>query len=253
MGRGGGDTANTTAQGAGPDLSTKQEPITLRQDGREMQGVIHRLQEASAMPRPAVAIVQGVVGGSSEHAQHAITDLAEAIARVGMVALQLSLGGDRTPSFDDEMREAQQALDLLSQQQDIDIDHLAVVGPGWSVAAAACLARQDARVLGVVVWGPVGPPTNATTDAQTGDCGRFYPNQPPKGLPAKMLIVHGTYEKSLPPEQVKQLTQSLESAGITSDATVIGGERVEVGGPQRTDTAIKQTVEWLQSVLTSGE
>jgi dienelactone hydrolase len=205
------------------------------------------------MPRPAVAIVQGVVAGSSERAQQAITDLAEAIARVGMVALKLSPGRERPPSFDDQMREAQQALDLLSQQQDIDIDHLAVVGPGWSVAAAACLARQDARVLGVVVWEPVGPSTNATTDAQTRDCGRFYPNQSPKGLPAKVLIVHGTDGKSLPPEQVKQLTQSLESAGISSGATVIGGERVDVGGPQWTDTAIEQTVEWLQSMLTSGE
>ena len=204
------------------------------------------------MPRAAVAIVEGL-RGDDEHATQALTDLADALARVNMVALRLNMRQHQELVFEDQMREAQTALDALSQQQDVDIDHRAIVGSGWSIATAACLAKHDERVSGVAIWEPM--PTGAA-DRSTGTtdrCSRYYQGNGVKSVLAKVLIVHGAAGQSLPTDQAQRMTQILEDEGILSDVTVIGGADANSSSPQWRHEAISRTVEWLQSVLIAGE
>lgn len=245
--------APPAAPNANTDLPTRQDPVTFDVEGRATRGVLHRLQESSAQPRAAVAIVEGVAGGGSDRVVQALSDLAEALARVNMVGLRLSLREREVTSFEDQVREAQHALDVLAQQQEIDIDHLAIVGTGWSIRAAACLAKHDPRVAGVVVWDLAWKATTDGPGVELGDCARFYPGQPSKDLPAKVLIVHGAPGESQPEGQAQQLTRALEDAGIASDATVFGGDGDGARNPGWEQQAIQHTVEWLQSALTSGE
>ena len=236
----------------GIDLPTRQDPLSLDHGGQELHGMVHRLQEPSAMPRAAVAIVEGL-RGDDDRATQALTDLADALARVNMVALRLNMRRREELGFEDQMREAQTALDVLSQQQDVDIDHRAIVGSGWSIAAAACLAKHDERVSGVAIWEPM--PT-AATDRSTGatdQCSRYYQDNEQKSVLAKVLIVQGAMGQSLPTDQAQRMTQLLEREGILSDVTVVGGADGKVNSPQSRQEAISRTVEWLQSVLIAGE
>jgi dienelactone hydrolase len=236
----------------GVDLPTRQDPVTRSHAGQELRAVIHRLQESSSMPRAAVAIVEGL-HGDDDHATQALADLADALARVNMVALRLNLRQRAELGFDEQMREAQTALDALSQQPDVDVDHRAIVGSGWSIAAAACLAKHDERVSGVAIWEPM--PTGAA-DRSTGatdQCSRYYQGNGVKSVLAKVLIVQSAAGPSLPTDQAQRMTQLLEQEGILSDVTVIGGADGKIGNSQSRHEAISRTVEWLQSVLIAGE
>ena len=265
-----GRSANAaTQQDKDADLATKQEPVTVNLAGHEMQGIMHRLQASSAGPRPAVAIVQGVAGesgesassgrASSERADQALAHLAEAIARVNMVALRLTMRGRRDPSANDQVHDARQALDLLSHQQDIDIDHLAIVGTGWHVAAAACLARYEPRLAGMVIWGPAGSPvSDERAAAQPDGCEAFYQGQAPRALPAKVLVIHGSSDKAPPdkappPEHAQPLAQTLEDAGIVAESMLIDVPESDAGSAHWADGVVEQMVQWLQGALMQGE
>ena len=72
--------------------ATMRDPIVLENGGQKIFGVLHRPAGSPSTPRPAVAIVHGLVG-SNDQPHQLYVKLAEALARAGLIALRIDCRG----------------------------------------------------------------------------------------------------------------------------------------------------------------
>jgi dienelactone hydrolase len=137
--------------------TTQRAPTCFTVDGQQVYGFLHR-PSAATDKLPAVLILHGFLA-SKDQPHRIFVELAEALARAGMLSLRIDLRGrgdsegesiDITPAAD--LADVAAALDYLAQHPDVDANRIGVLGMSWGGTLAAVIAGRDGRVGPVVIW-----------------------------------------------------------------------------------------------------
>lgn len=100
----------------------------------------------------------GFMASKCQPPHRLFVQLAEALARLGIVSLRIDLPGRGDSEGDTidmtvegDLAAAQQAIDVLAMQPDVDGARIGLVGISWGGALAATLAGRDPRVAATVL------------------------------------------------------------------------------------------------------
>ena len=118
--------------------STARDSIAYDSRGLKIFGVIHRGTDPAGRPSPGVVMYHGFMASKCQPPHRLFVQLAEAIAGLGIVSLRIDLPGrgdsegdtiDMTAEGD--LAAAQQVIDLLAMQPDVDGARIGLVGISW--------------------------------------------------------------------------------------------------------------------------
>ncbi len=100
----------------------------------------------------------GFMASKCQPPHRLFVQLAEALARLGIVSLRIDLPGRGDSEGDSidltvegDLAAAQQAIDVLVAQPDVDSKRIGLVGISWGGVLAATLAGRDLRVTATVL------------------------------------------------------------------------------------------------------
>lgn len=255
-----------------------REHVALESEGQLLSCFVHRPREGSSQPRPAVAVLHGLMGAKGGLHQLYVK-LADEVARAGIVALRVDFRGrgdsegksvDVTPQAD--IDDARRALDWLEAQPDVDPARLALVGHSWGGAIAACLAGRDTRVAAVAMWGSVPgrvmdwhPPMREVDGRQVAELwGNLVGQEFYEGLgqvdtlrevtkaKVPLLLVYGTEDEAVSEESGSEARRALAEAGVPNKAVVIEGADHALMRYEWEREAIERTADWLGRSLHPG-
>jgi len=244
------------------------EKLVSFQNGRQnLYGMLHL--PSSAGPHPAVALLHGFTGHRSE-SHFVFTKQARHLAQNGVAALRFDFrgSGESEGDFADmtiegEIADAAAALGFLAAQPEIDPKRLGVLGLSLGGCVSACLAGRDPRVKALVLWsapaklleimtkGAADPSRSISPTPQGYDIGglivgqgfvqdvlTIQPTEEIKNFSGPALVVHGTQDVDVPPENAHLYMQTL------------AGEKalVLVEGADHTFSSVR----WEQEVIASS-
>ncbi len=258
---------------------TTRDSLVYDSRGLKIFGMIHRPKDTTTTPRPGVVMYHGFVAAKSQPPHRIFVQLAEGLAHAGIVSLRIDLPGrgdsegesiDMT--VDRDLDAAHTAIDLLSNQPDVDSQRVGLVGISWGGALAATLAGRDQRVAGTVLWSSApGAPLNWQPELrevggrmaaevvgnligeqfymslhQLNPIGEILRTRGP------VLLVHGTHDEVVPSAEIEQAQRQLTEAGIRNQLIPIDGtDHVFFNhGWQR--QVVDHTVTWLRHTLLSN-
>lgn len=126
--------------------------------GLKIFGAIHRAAGPAGRACPGVVMYHGFMASKCQPPHRLFVQLAEALARLGIVSLRIDLPGRGDSEGDTidmtvegDLAAAQQAIDVLAMQPDVDGARIGLVGISWGGALAATLAGRDPRVAATVL------------------------------------------------------------------------------------------------------
>lgn len=261
-------SAMTTSQ-------TQRAPVCLVVDGQQVYGFLHRPAGATNK-LPAVLILHGFIG-SKDQPHRIFVELAEALARAGMVALRIDLRGrgdsegeciDITPEAD--LADVAAAVDYLAQREDVDAGRISVLGMSWGGTLAAVIAGRDRRVGPVVMWSSgIGelrwewlPRLQVFDGREAAEnwaqlVGRpFYEGLAELHPPAEVvmargpfLVVYGTGDDDVAPT-IPATVETLKAAGIPYEVMAVEGADHIFFSHAWKQQVIEATVAWLREKRT---
>jgi dienelactone hydrolase len=259
-----------------PTQLTTRDSIVYTSNGLKIFGVIHRPIDAATAPRSGVVMYHGFVAAKFQPPHRIFVELAEQLARVGIVSLRIDLPGrgdsegesiDMT--VDNDLAAAQKAIDVLSEQPDVDSKRIGLVGISWGGTLAATLAGRDQRVAGTVLWSSA-PSATPNWQPDLHDFGgrmaaevvgnlvgeQFYmslhqlsPIEDIKRTRGPVLLVYGTNDEVIPSFEIEQAQQQLTEAGIPNTVICIEGADHVFFRHEWQRQVIEHTVAWLRQTL----
>ncbi len=259
-----------------PMKPTTRDSIVYSSNGRKIFGVIHRPADTTTAPRPGVVMYHGFVAAKYQPPHRIFVALAEQLAHQGIVSLRIDLPGrgdsegesiDMT--VDDDLAAAQKAIDVLSEQPDVDPQRIGLVGISWGGTLAASLAGRDERVAATVMWSSA-PDQTPNWQPDLRDFGgrlaaevfgnlvgeQFYtslhqlnPIEDIKRSRGPVLLVYGTNDEVVPSIAIEQAQQQLTAAGIPNSVIRVEGADHVFFRYDWQRQVIEHTVAWLGQTL----
>ena len=253
-------------------------PVTFVNKGAKLLGVVHRPEVPPGAGLPAVVICHGFTGQKVE--PHRIfVKLAEELAAKGYLALRFDFRGSGDSegdfhkiTFEDEVSDAQKAIDYLLAAEPVDPERIGIVGLSLGGAVAACTTGRDPRVKATVLWAAVadlsllGPerwkdaplvPEHDAWDLGGLLVGRRFVETIVKTRPAEevrnargpVLILHGDQDQVVTLDHAHRYRQVLTEAGKTHALQVIPGADHTFNRYAWERQVIEATVGWFSQHL----
>lgn len=249
-------------------------PVSFYNKGQKIIGVVHRPDGGPGALYPSILICHGFTGQKVE--PHRIfVKLAEALAAKGFLALRIDFRGSGDSegdfheiTFEDEVSDAQKALDYLAAAEPCDPGRMGIVGLSLGGAVAACTAGRDPRVKATVLWAAVADLALLSADRwkdapwlaeyDAWDIGgllvgrRFVetiaesrPLEEIKKARGPVLILHGDQDPVVALEHAHRYQQALAEAGKPHKLEVIAGADHTFNKHGWERQVIKATVNWF--------
>jgi dienelactone hydrolase len=244
--------------------------------GLKIFGVIHRPINTAETPQPGVVMYHGFVAAKFQPPHRIFVELADRLAQLGIVSLRIDLPGrgdsegesiDMT--VDGDLAAAQKAIDILSQQPDVDSQRIGLVGISWGGTLAATLAGRDQRIAATVLWSSA-PGATPNWQPDLRDFGgrmaaevfgnlvgeQFYaslhqlnPIEDIKRTRGPVLLVYGTDDEVVPSIAIEQAEQQLTEAGIPNRVVRIQGADHVFFRHEWQRQVVEHTATWLGETL----
>lgn len=265
-----------------------ETPVTFRNKGQQLVGVLHLpvSRRASPVSPPAVVLFHGFTGTHIEP-HRLFVHAARALARSGIVALRFDFrgSGDSEGNFEDmtvagEVSDGLAALNFLVRQKGVDGRRLGILGLslGGVVAmwVAAQLARRTARLSlsSLVLWAApaVGRDivaarsdpaairqlqTRGFVDRGGNPVGRRfieeYETMAQQEALARsrcpVLIIHGSRDESVPVTHADQLEAAAKKTARRVAKLILPGADHTFNRLDWQQQAIGATVRWFRETL----
>ncbi len=255
---------------------TTREPIVYESNGHTIFGVLHRPAIGATAVCPGVVMYHGFVAAKYQPPHRIFVQLAEALARIGIVSLRIDLPGRGDSegdsidiTVDGDLDAAHKALDVLCEQPGIDSQRIGLVGISWGGALAATLAGRDQRVAATALWSCApGVSLNWQPDLQeingrmasevVGNLigAQFYKSlaqlKPLHDLIAtrgQVLLVYGTEDEIVPYDEIERVLHQLAEHHIPHELLCIEGADHVFFNHHWQHQVVVGTTAWLQKVL----
>lgn len=253
-------------------------PVSFVNQGQKILGVVHRPDGPPGALYPGVVICHGFTGQKIEP-HRLFVKLAEELASQGCLALRFDFRGSgdsegefHQVTFDDEVSDAQRAIDYLVAAEPVDPERLGIVGLSLGGAVAACASGRDPRLKTTVLWAAVADPTLLGTDRWKESpwmpehdawdlggllVGRRFIESVAQSRPAAeiqnargpVLILHGDQDPVVPLEHAHRYQQALSAAGKPHELQVIAGADHTFNRYSWERQVIEATARWLTKHL----
>jgi dienelactone hydrolase len=255
--------------------TTTRDSIVYESRGRRIFGVIHRGIYPDSHVCPGVIMYHGFMASKCQPPHRLFVQLAEALARLGIVSLRIDLpgrGDSEGDSIDmtveDDLAAAQQAIDVLAAQPDVDVRRLGLVGISWGGILAATLTGRDPRVAATILlstvpyeqvnWKPkfqkvegrrvykfVG---NLIGDQFFAGMKQLHPVDDLAHACGPVAYIYGTKDRQIDSAALEKLQQRLMAAGVPLAVIPIAdGDHIFFTYTLQRQV-IDATVAWVQSV-----
>lgn len=208
-----------------------EKQIYFDNECQRLYGMIH-IPEGKG-PWPAVALCHGFTGHRNE--SHSVfVKLGREMAKHGIAVLRFDFrgSGESEGLFEDmtvqsEISDAKVALDFLANYPDIDTNRIGLLGYSMGGLVAVYVGPADPRIKAMALWAPAAGMAdivkvsceNASCDLRgrydlhgyvVGPefCRRIHELEPLKTIKSykgRLLIVHGTQDKTVPPADSEKL------------------------------------------------
>jgi dienelactone hydrolase len=258
--------------------STTRDSIEFVSRGLKILGVIHRGTDPASRACPGVVMYHGFMASKCQPPHRLFVQLAEVLARLGIVSLRIDLPGRGDSEGDSidmtvegDLAAAQQAIDVLAAQPDVDGKRIGLVGISWGGTLAATLAGRDPRVAATVLlstspyeqvnWKPrfqkiegrrvykfVG---NLVGDQFFAGMKQLHPVDDLAHTGGPVAYIYGTKDRLVDSVALENLQQRLMTAGVPLDVIPIADGDHVFFAPASQRQAIDATVTWIQRALHS--
>jgi uncharacterized protein len=256
--------------------NTIRHSIEYESQGLKILGVIHRGIDPTNLPRPGIVMYHGFMASKSQPPHRLFVQLAEALARLGIVSLRIDLPGRGDSEGDSidmtvegDLAAAQQAIDVLAARPDVDSKRIGLLGISWGGTLAATLAGRDRRVAATVLlstppyeqagWKPrfqkfegrrvykfVG---NLTGEQFFAGMQQLHPVEDLTHSAGPVAYIYGTKDRLIGSAALENLKQRLITAGVSCDVfPITNGDHVFMA-PELQKQVIDTTVAWIQRRL----
>lgn len=255
---------------------TTRDSIVYDSRGFKIFGAIHRGADPAGRPSPGVVMYHGFMASKCQPPHRLFVQLAEALARLGIVSLRIDLPGRGDSEGDTidmtvegDLAAAQQAIDLLAMQPDVDGARIGLVGISWGGVLAATLAGRDPRVAATVLlstqpyeqvnWKPrfvkidgrrvykfVG---NLVGDQFFTGMKQLHPVDDLARARGPVIYIYGTRDRLIDPAALENLQRRLTAAGVPLDVIPIADGDHVFFTPALQRQVIDTAVAWIQRAL----
>jgi len=257
-------------------LKTTRDSVEYESQGLKIFGVIHRGKDPSKLPGPGIVMYHGYLASKSQPPHRLFVQLAEALARLGIVSLRIDLpgrgdsGGDSIDmTVEGDLAAAQQAIDVLAMQPDVDRKRIGLVGISWGGILAASLAGRDPRVAATVLlstapyehvdWKPrlqmiegrkvhkfVG---NLVGDQFFAGMKQLHPIDDLSHTCGPVAYIYGTEDRLIGAAALENLQHRLTTAGVSLDVfPIMHGDHIFMA-PELQRQVLETTVAWIRRRL----
>ncbi len=257
-------------------LNTTRDSVEYQSRGHKILGVVHRGMDPVTRSCPGVVMLHGFMASKCQPPHRLFVQLAEALARLGIASLRIDLPGRGDSegetidlTVEDDLAAAQQAIDILAAQPDVNARRIAVLGISWGGILAATLAGRDPRVAAAVLlstapyeqvgWKPrlqkvegrrvykfVG---NLVGDQFFAGLKQLHPVDDLARTCGPVAYIYGTKDRLIGSAALKNLQARLKTAGVPLDVIPIpGGDHIFMA-PDLQRQVIDASVTWLQWTL----
>ncbi len=259
-------------------LNTVRDSIVYESRGHKIFGVIHRGTNPSMHGCPGIVMYHGFMASKCQPPHRLFVQLAEKLARIGIVSLRIDLpgrGDSEGESIDltveDDLDAAQQAIDVLSSQLDVDGKRIGLVGISWGGILAATLSGRDSRVAATLLlstapyeqvrWKPkfqkvtgrrvykfVG---NLVGDQFFAGLKQLHPLDDLAQTRGSVAYIYGTKDRLIGLAALDHLQQHLRTTGVPLDVIpVANGDHIFMA-PELQRQVVDTAVAWIQRTLYS--
>ncbi|MCX7919269.1 MAG: prolyl oligopeptidase family serine peptidase [bacterium] len=250
-----------------------ETPITFKNQGMQMIGIIHRPEGKSNCP--AVIFYHGFTGNKAD-AHWVFTKFARKLVEHGIGAFRFdfrhscdSEGDFSQMTISGEISDAIVAIDYLSVEPWVDRTRIGVFGLSLGGCIAAIVSGRDSRVKSTVLWAPVAKPWedfyNAGLPKQDLPfeeqsaiyIGAAFREELPFIRPLDeiikrnrpVLIIHGTEDQTIPYQRGQEFAQALNQIGCKNKLILIPGGDHTFSKKIHEDKVIAESVKWFVETL----
>ena len=234
----------------------QQQPFELEHHGLTLRGM-------SYLPRtdrrqPTVVLLHGITGQRME-AGFMFVHLARALCAQGIAAVTFDFmhSGESDGSFEQmlvtgEVQDALRVTDWVQRQPFVDRSRMGLLGFSLGGLVAACVMGRSSAYRSLVMLAPSSVRNLCRFSGSTETCEDGRPNLGPLMLhpelftdlqtldphsdlvqrPVPTLLVHGTGDETVPPDESLQYQRAIEQAGGSAKRVTINGADHVFGKPR---------------------
>lgn len=253
-------------------------PVVFFCGGQQLVGMWH--EAVGSKPAPAVVFFHGFTGNKSE-AHRIFVQQARRLAKEGIGCLRFDFrgSGDSEGEFVEmtvaaEREDAEAALEWVRRHPDVDPARIGILGISMGGMIAAFAMERHPELCAAVLWNPVGFPAAirdrrntpesleelrkfgvvnrwgfAVSRAFLEEMDHLKPVEAaPRGR-VPTLIVIGTADESVPPDDGRAYEAALRSAGIPCRLHAIEGADHTFSAFSACDECLDVTTKWFRERL----
>jgi len=147
------------------------QAVSFEVQGQRIRGILTVPAEKSALSS-AILLLHGFLGHKNDLQVFGTTEglyqvVARDLAEAGIVTLRIDFRGSgesggswEETTFSGQIRDAQAAIDFLTEQVMVDTEKIGVIGLSQGGLVAACLGARDKRIGSIALWSPVAIPVH---------------------------------------------------------------------------------------------
>jgi len=247
-------------------------------EGQRIAGTLHLPDGAS--PHPGVVLCHGFTGMRLE-THFLFVKMSRALEGAGLASLRFDFRGSgesegefRDMTVETEVSDALTAVDVFCAMPEIDEKRVGLIGLSLGGFVAACTTGMEARVRSTVLWSAVAD-LPGTMDRRLDEEGRRLLEEQgymdigghalgkgfldrvdaldPLELIAKssrpLLIVHGTADESVLPEQADRYESAARHGDRRVEKFIIEGADHTYATLKDERTVVERTVAWFKETL----
>ncbi|MDP8247699.1 MAG: alpha/beta fold hydrolase [Candidatus Tritonobacter lacicola] len=256
-----------------------QLPVTFHNKGQKLYGMVH-VPDGGGKPLPAVLMCHGL-GGTKVEAQRLFLRLSRRLEGEGIASLRFDLRGCgesdgylEEMDLSDHLADLSAALEFLSAREDIDTDRIGLLGYSLGGSLASIAAPKSPLIKALVIWCAPADlaaalirviPEDSSVNIDdvdifeyrgklvSGDFLREFERYSPvgeiAGFEGSILLIHGTGDEVVLPENTEALSKSLGEGGRDFDMFLIDGADHHFSSVKWQEELLAKTISFFKDKL----